>query len=574
MNYNNKRLFATAPLLFAAYLVYAQNSGAGLTPNLYDMSGFYNTELNGTARYVGMGGAMSALGGEISTMGTNPAGIGLYRKNDVAVTGGLAVTNNNMGNFGKEKETVGTINQAGFVWSNHVDGTSLKYFNLGFNYHKLNNFRGKTSWQGTMPGYTANNYPRTASQTALMSDGAIYSNGSQLLPLPESVYHSIQTSSNANSFYQNATNIDGVDNYLSWLTIMGIRTGLISPMYDNNNKLVYYEGYDGGTGNYYSETRGGIDSYDFNMSFNFNDRVYLGVTLAALDVNYDYYSRYSEDLYDAFDPSNPHYPENREQVGSYTLENWKKTTGNGFNVNLGLIARPIEDSPFRFGVAVKTPTWYRLTDTYSASLSTQLPVTDDKGNSTQKNSNEQTGLSFDYRFQTPWSFNLSVGNTFGNFLALDAEYEYTDYSTAKLKDADGNDGDENDYIKQQLKAVHQFKIGAEWKAAPDFAIRAGYNYISNVMKSGEEYYYTPGYTSVNTRTDFANMKNGYNLTFGFGYSGKRFYADLAYLYSCRNYDFYPFALSAQDNQGYFNMLPATKLKAERQQVLLTFGYRF
>ena len=36
-------------------------------------------ELNGTARYVGMGGAMEALGADISTISTNPAGIGLFR---------------------------------------------------------------------------------------------------------------------------------------------------------------------------------------------------------------------------------------------------------------------------------------------------------------------------------------------------------------------------------------------------------------------------------------------------------------------------------------------------------------
>ena len=47
------------------------------------------SDLNGTARFVGMGGAMGALGGDISTMGTNPAGIGIYRSNDVMVSFGF-----------------------------------------------------------------------------------------------------------------------------------------------------------------------------------------------------------------------------------------------------------------------------------------------------------------------------------------------------------------------------------------------------------------------------------------------------------------------------------------------------
>jgi len=44
----------------------------------YDAVRYAGDELNGTARFVGMGGAMGALGADISTIGTNPAGIGLF----------------------------------------------------------------------------------------------------------------------------------------------------------------------------------------------------------------------------------------------------------------------------------------------------------------------------------------------------------------------------------------------------------------------------------------------------------------------------------------------------------------
>ena len=53
--------------------------------NLYDAARLMGNDLNGTARFVGMGGAMGALGGDISTMGTNPAGMGIYRSNDVKI---------------------------------------------------------------------------------------------------------------------------------------------------------------------------------------------------------------------------------------------------------------------------------------------------------------------------------------------------------------------------------------------------------------------------------------------------------------------------------------------------------
>ena len=56
---------------------------------IYDGAKFTQKDLNGTARFVGMGGAMGALGGDISTMGTNPAGIGIYRSNDIMGTFGF-----------------------------------------------------------------------------------------------------------------------------------------------------------------------------------------------------------------------------------------------------------------------------------------------------------------------------------------------------------------------------------------------------------------------------------------------------------------------------------------------------
>lgn len=61
----------------------------GMAQTIYDGAKLTGKDLNGTARFVGMGGAMGALGGDISTMGTNPAGIGLYRSNDVMTSFGL-----------------------------------------------------------------------------------------------------------------------------------------------------------------------------------------------------------------------------------------------------------------------------------------------------------------------------------------------------------------------------------------------------------------------------------------------------------------------------------------------------
>ena len=55
----------------------------------YENARIAGETLNGTARYVGMGGAMDALGADISTIGTNPAGIGLFRHSTAKVSFGF-----------------------------------------------------------------------------------------------------------------------------------------------------------------------------------------------------------------------------------------------------------------------------------------------------------------------------------------------------------------------------------------------------------------------------------------------------------------------------------------------------
>ena len=112
--------------------------------NAYDAERLLGNDLNGTARFVGMGGAMGALGGDISVMGTNPAGIGIFRSNDVSVSLGFNNTGTKSmfnGTSMNEDRTRASLDQMGFVYTYKVGNTtSLRYVNFGFNYHKNKNF--------------------------------------------------------------------------------------------------------------------------------------------------------------------------------------------------------------------------------------------------------------------------------------------------------------------------------------------------------------------------------------------------------------------------------------------------
>lgn len=533
--------------------------------SLYDANRMIGSDLNGTARFIGMGGAMGALGGDISTMSTNPAGIGLYRSNDAMISfgfGNFGSKSNFEGSKASDDLTRGSFDNAGFVFSSKVGNqTALRFVNFGFNYHKAKSFNKQMLMNGTLL------YSQTE-QFATMSNRP-----GDPAYVGEIVENSVYRDPKVYTY-----------NDVSWLGAMAYKANLINPYYklDNNGNRIQQIGDDGKPmtndkgepiyletyepylnghqvdAKYHTKETGGIHAYDFNIAFNFYDRFYLGATMGAYSVDYSRNSAYSE----AFLAKG-------ENDGNYELRNDFTTKGSGIDFKLGFILRPFEDSSFRFGASMNTPTFYKLTDRNMAYLDydTYSIETEkfQKGTVYPQNSNgQEMEAKTDYELVTPWKFNFSLGYTIGKSVALGAEYEYSDYSSAKLKYDDGVNMDyENQDISTMLKAVHTLRLGAEFKLAPEFAFRLGYNHVSAPMKS-DAYKILPN-NSVSTSTEFSNVAATNNYTFGLGYRGESFYADFAYMYSTNKEDFYPF-----DNVN----LSKTEVTNNRNRVVLTLGLRF
>lgn len=522
--------------VMACALLIGTEAGA---QTIYDAANFSGKDLNGTARFVGMGGAMGALGGDISTIGVNPAGIGLFRSHDLMTTFGFNYTTSKSNFSGTTMNTDkyrGSFDNIGFVYSSKIGNhTALKYVNFGFNYHKAKSFNRDFAMGGNLNGLSQTD------QMANLSRGL--SEGNMALD-------------NLNS--------DNAD--AGWLSVLGWNGCLIHPA----SEAYKYVGFPANdpSGNYSSRERGGIDAYDFNLSFNVNDRVYLGFTVGAYDLNYTKNTLYSEYFPSSTVVNNGYFLEDADY--SYSLESLMRTTGNGVDFKAGVILRPIEESSFRIGAAIHTPTFYELTMYNSAILTSNADV-DKNGYIIPVNSykiDTYKEISGDavtqYKLRTPWKFNLSMGYTIGSSVALGAEYEYQDYSTSKLSYYDDvSMRDENSMIKDYLKGVSTLRLGAEIKLVPEFAIRAGYNYSGAAYKN--DAYKDLPLNSVRTDTDFSNGKSINNYTLGLGYRSGSFYADLAYQYSAYNEDFYPF-----DNID----LPKTTVNNDKQQVILTLGVRF
>jgi len=489
----------------------------------YENTKLVDNDLNGTARYVGMGGAMEALGADISTMSTNPAGIGLFRKSQISASASV-VMQADVEKFDDADKTNFSFDQIGLVYSRPTGTNS--FLNIGFNYHKSRNFRQILNAAGSL------------------------SNASQNKLTYKKAEQGVFTSTNDLNFSM----VD--DLYMSGM------------LYNSTDQTYYY--YPATSYTFGQATKGYIGEYDFNISGNIHDRVYLGVTFGIHDVNYRHYAAYLESL-----------ASNEDGLDYAGVEDVREIDGTGFDIKAGVIFRPVENSPFRIGTYINTPTWYDLTLYSSAALI---------GGTTRQSA------SYDYKVYTPWKFGLSLGHTVGNFLALGATVEYADYSSMSTRIIDGSSYDwyydayyesssaderMNDHTDYTLKGVATVKLGGEVKVAPEWALRLGYNYVSpmydeNGSKDGT--LYSPG-TYYETQTAYVNWKSTNRITCGVGYQHKNFSADLAYQYSGTNGDFYPFmnyyengisgTASTEDNT-----CGAVDVSNKRHQILLTLGYRF
>ncbi|MBR4729046.1 MAG: hemin receptor [Prevotella sp.] len=508
----------------------------------YENAKIATEDLNGTARYVGMGGAMDALGADISTIGTNPAGIGLFRRSVASVSFGTNTQQDAVDFAGANKTRV-SFDQIGFVYSNRWGSDT--YVNFAFNYHKSRNFGYILSAQDNLYGVASQNKLTYAKNKG----DYLYSyepngNGYPNIDKSKASCNQLDYLYTLNLLYYNDQ-----DNEWDWF-------------YDNANAYTLDRNH-----------KGYIGEYDFNLSGNVSDRFYWGFTVGYHKVHYKHYGEYVENLIGYDLNGNPY---------NYNIlvSDDRKITGEGVDIKAGIIVRPIEESAFRFGLSVATPTMYDLTTSNVTTMNFD-------GN------NAQSSESLDYKLYTPWKFGVSLGHTIGQNLAIGAGYEYADYGSldSRYNTGEGyydwyygtyHDNSESDEImnrhtEQTLKGVSTFKVGAEFKPVPELAVRLGYNYVSPMynMDGFKDGSLDSDGSYFSSATDYTDWDATNRITCGLGYQIGGLNLSVAYQYSSTKGEFAPF-MSYEDNKyaADDNICDVVKVNNKRHQLLFTIGYTF
>ena len=505
----------------------------------------------GTARSVGMGNAMTAVGGDLGSLTFNPAGSAVASYSQFTITPGLSVST--VTTQGSLLDNAGRPMGFEDTYKYRKGRMTLPNFGAIMVYDTRNK-RGLKRVSFGIVGNVTRDYTNHLRATGTNDDntlaGSLATQAIGYTPeeLDGSFFSNVAPPWEAMVGYQSG--IFGVLN--------GSYVGLTESMLDNPTSDVVLTDR---IGQYYGLDRKG-SKYDLLMNFamDFNDRFYLGANIGITTLNYRYDETRAEEALSGIDYGNG--------FQSLRMRSAYYDDGTGLYAKVGFIARPIDG--LRIGAAIQTPTVIQVRETYQMegrSVAHNEPMT---ANSPQD--------EWFYNVTSPFRVNAGIAYTIGQLGLLSADYEYTDYRGMRFSSTYDDDyafDDQNMDIKDFLGPVHALRLGAEIKPMPSMALRVGYN-----LTSGAQYNTLSSQNQVISLTT-AERRDQLRtaVTFGVGYSSPgSFFVDAAMRFQyLPNEYFTPYWYYTGGGNSYIDdnfMTPEIGAQSALFNALLTLGWRF
>lgn len=466
-------------LSFSLLLAFSINSSAQV---LTDAVRYSLLDVGGTARSVGIGGAIGALGADFSVLSTNPAGAAVFRRSEFTFTPTLELSSVDALLKAQDNETQSdqktnfNFNNIGIVFSGNPLSAKWRTAVFGIGINRMANFHQNVYYEGTSFGSITDRWWELAGTTP----------EAQLDPFEARVAF------DAGVLYDYDPQLGYLTDFLDAAEMPG------SFLVDKSQQI---------------RRRGSINELVFTYAGNYDEKLMIGATLGVPILNYEETKVFREtddsDRVPFFDEL-----EFTERV---------RTKGSGINFKLGLIYRLSQ--MVRLGAAVHTPTSYGLEDSFSTELSYRY----EDANGIQRFEASSPAGNFEYRMRTPWRFIGSSGFIIKKQGFISAELEYVDYTNAKFNfNSTSDPGDNareedlNGEINAQLNSAINLRLGGEY-ALQAYRLRAGYSWVSSPYSNVDE-------------------TNG-SLSLGAGYRGESFFLDLAYKRLTSQSEYRPYLLS-------------------------------
>lgn len=514
--------------------------------------------LHGTARFQAMAGAFTALGGDLSTLNTNPAGIGIYRGNEVGLSFDVDMqssTTNSMGAKLTDDHTFTDFTNLGYVGAIALDNDVMPYFSWGVSYSRVASFNRR--YRGFTPEL----------ETSLSNYIASYTTALGYAPA---------------DLFETKDYTPYFDSRQDWLSILAYNSYLINSAPGNRYTGMFGEG-STGAAEYDVRDKGYVDEYAIDFGGNIQNTLYWGIGIGITDLSYTRDTRYSESIDNAVIPDKSASSTARG-TADWDLLNSKAISGTGFNFKFGIIYKPINE--LRIGASIHTPTWYRLTQSYAANVRYELAGSDyayatnkfDPAVGLEVNPDHPYNYTpvadFDWRLRSPWKFTLGAAGVLFNRAIISMEYERVMYPDMSIKTADDWGGfTTNDALNADISDYYQsaniFRIGGEYRALPWLSLRAGYSCEGSNVKGGA-YEGLSGYDIATSGTDCSYVfnKDTQYITAGIGLRYKALSFDVTYVHRDQTSRYQAFT-----NFESF-VAPNAKLTNSDNKLVFSLSYRF
>ncbi|MDQ3843322.1 MAG: aromatic hydrocarbon degradation protein [Bacteroidota bacterium] len=478
---------------------------------------------SGTARQQAIGGAMGSLGGDLSALYSNPAGLGFYRTGDLVISPLVHFGRNKATYFNRleneNNKAKGSLGTSGFVIGTGREGARSAAFGIGVN---------RSADFNSMILYRGQNNQSSYSQKFLEE----IRNSGNTNPNTVASNYPFGTSLAFNTYW-----IDTVRGSSGQVTgyksLAPVATGLLQ-----QNSF---------------EATGGITELALGGAINFNEKVLFGGSFGVPILRYARSGSFTEA--DATNNANNNF-------NYATFRDDLTTEGAGINVKAGFIFKPIEY--VRLGLAFHSPTLYSLTDRYSASVETD---TENYGGVNKQTSEYVSGSGGEFKYQlvTPYRVIGSASYVLREiadvkkqkgFLTADIEYVNYKASSFQPDEENGNDQSTKDYLKTLNRAIDN-----AYKSAVNVRVGGELKFTTVMVRAGAAYYGNP-YKNIQ-----GEKGNHLNLSGGLGYRNKGVFVDLTYVHSLNKDVHFPYRLQYDPYSG-------ATIKNTTGNVLMTVGFKF
>jgi len=480
-----------------------------------------NNQVQGSARFIGMSGAFSSLGGDMSAVNLNPAGATTFTTNRFSGTMSL-FNNSNTADYFNNKHTSDyisfddrllNIDQLGGVFVYESDVEDWNKLAVGFNYNKEADYFNQMSIRGiNANGNSVANY---------------FVNQANGFALDDLEVHSGETIDDAYEWLGENMGYDAQQGFLAY------QSYLANPVDDTDpNNTAYNSAATYNTVAHQNTiyTRGKKSNFDISIAGTYHKKLQLGFALSFKSINYTESNSITEQGYAA-----------TSDLQNLKLKNTMRVEGSGVGLKLGAIYKPIKS--VRLSIAYHSPEWLNIEENMKQSLTTSF----DNGDVVNITPGIENAFA-PYKIITPSKTILGASAVIKKKALLSVDYSYQNFANIHFKEKDPEADttffdNVNDDIKNNMQAVRRLNIGGEYKL-DKLSLRAGTFMASSPYKTGDTF-----------------SEKGYSA--GLGVIFGDYTLDLAYMHS-----------QYSNRQFVLNVPDAAKINTDKNKFVLSVRYNF